>query len=66
MGASSLRAPPFFFSKPADAVVANGSAVPFPPRTSDLHHEIELVVALGVGREIFGYAVGNDLTRRDG
>lgn len=65
MGTSDLRAPPFFFSKPADAVVPNGSAVPFPSRTSDLHHEIELVVALGAGREIFGYAVGNDLTRRD-
>jgi fumarylpyruvate hydrolase len=65
MGASNLRAPPFFFSKPADAVVPNGSAVPFPSRTSDLHHEIELVVALGAGQEIFGYAVGNDLTRRD-
>ena len=65
MGASDLRAPPFFFSKPADAVMANGSAVPFPRRTSDLHHEIELVVAIGAGREIFGYAVGNDLTRRD-
>ena len=65
MGASDVRAPPFFFSKPADAVVANGSAVPMPPRTSDLHHEIELVVALGADRNIFGYAVGNDLTRRD-
>jgi fumarylpyruvate hydrolase len=65
MGASDLRAPPFFFSKPADAIMANGSAVPFPPRTADLHHEIELVVALGAGWEIFGYAVGNDLTRRD-
>lgn len=65
MGATDLRAPPFFFSKPADAVMANGSAVPFPSRTSELHHEIELVVALGSGREIFGYAVGNDLTRRD-
>ena len=65
MGASDVRAPPFFFTKPADAVVANGSAVPIPPRTSDLHHEIELVVALGTERQIFGYAVGNDLTRRD-
>ena len=65
MGAADVRAPPFFFSKPADAVVANGSAVPMPPRTSDLHHEIELVAALGANRDIFGYAVGNDLTRRD-
>ena len=41
------------------------SVVPFPSRTTDLHHEIELVVALGEKREVFGYAVGNDLTRRD-
>jgi fumarylpyruvate hydrolase len=69
------RAPPFFFTKPADAVVASGAAVPYPPRTLNLHHEIELVVALGRGgREVlvgdalalvFGYSVGNDLTRRD-
>jgi len=69
------RAPPFFFSKPADAVMSNGSAVPYPPRTLNLHHEIELVVALGKGGRdvlvgdalelVFGYAVGNDLTRRD-
>ncbi len=65
MGASDLRAPPFFFAKPADAVVESGSVVPFPSRTADLHHEIELVVALGEKREVFGYAVGNDLTRRD-
>ena len=65
MGATDLRAPPFFFTKPADAVVASGSVVPFPSRTSDLHHEVELVAALGEGGAIFGYAVGNDLTRRD-
>jgi fumarylpyruvate hydrolase len=65
MGASDVRAPPFFFTKPADAVIESGAAVPFPTRTSDLHHEIELVVALGAGARIFGYAVGNDLTRRD-
>jgi fumarylpyruvate hydrolase len=65
MGATDLRAPPFFFTKPADAVVASGSVVPFPSRTSDLHHEVELVAALGDGGRIFGYAVGNDLTRRD-
>jgi fumarylpyruvate hydrolase len=65
MGASELRAPPFFFTKPADAVVASGAVVSYPRRTADLHHEIELVVALGAGSEIFGYAVGNDLTRRD-
>ena len=75
MGSDPEREPPCFFSKPADAVVPNGAAVPYPPRTSNLHHEIELVVAIGsAGRNIalgaaldhvFGYAVGNDLTRRD-
>jgi fumarylpyruvate hydrolase len=66
---------PFFFSKPADAVVASGRRLPFPVRTADLHHEVELVVALREGGAdisvadaptlIFGYAVGIDLTRRD-
>jgi fumarylpyruvate hydrolase len=65
MGATDVRAPPFFFTKPADAVIESGAVVPFPGRTSDLHHEIELVVALGADARIFGYAVGNDLTRRD-
>jgi fumarylpyruvate hydrolase len=65
MGATDLKAPPFFFTKPAEAVVASGSVVPFPGRTTDLHHEIELVVALASAREIFGYAAGIDLTRRD-
>ena len=75
MGMGGDRAPPFFFTKPADAVVASGSAVPYPPRTGNLHHEIELVVALAAGgrniaadaapARVFGYAVGNDLTRRD-
>jgi fumarylpyruvate hydrolase len=69
------REPPVFFTKPADAVVANDEAIPYPPRTANLHHEIELVVALGRGgrnihkdhalEHVFGYAVGNDLTRRD-
>jgi fumarylpyruvate hydrolase len=75
MGSDPKSEPPVFFTKPADAVVANGAAVPYPPRTSNFHHEIELVIALGrAGRNIavaaalehvFGYAVGNDLTRRD-
>lgn len=59
------RDPPFFFSKPADAVVPPGADAPYPTATSDLHHEIELVVALGEGGSIFGFAVGVDLTRRD-
>jgi fumarylpyruvate hydrolase len=69
------RAPPFFFAKPADALVPDGSIVPYPPLTKDLHFEVELVVALkGGGRNIdpaqatdliYGYGVGIDLTRRD-
>lgn len=75
MGGDPTREPPIFFSKPADALVAEGSAVAYPPQTADLHHEVELVVALhrggaNIGAEqalqhVFGYAVGNDLTRRD-
>jgi fumarylpyruvate hydrolase len=75
MGFGDVRAPPFFFTKPADAVIASGGDVPFPTRTANLHHEIELVVALGKGGRdmmeeaakdlIYGYAVGVDLTRRD-
>src|SRR5262245_13544786 len=45
------REPPFFFTKPADAIVANGETVPFPQRTSNFHHEAELVIALGSGGE---------------
>jgi fumarylpyruvate hydrolase len=59
------RDPPFFFSKPADAVVPPGQNAPYPSATSNLHHEIELVVAIGEGGSIFGYAAGVDLTRRD-
>lgn len=75
MGVDPAREPPFFFCKPADALVLPGAVAAYPPRTTDLHHEIELVVAIGrAGRNvsvaeapsrIFGYAVGNDLTRRD-
>ncbi|MGI8841533.1 MAG: fumarylacetoacetate hydrolase family protein [Caulobacteraceae bacterium] len=69
------RDPPFFFAKPADAVVPLGGAIPYPSATADFHHEVELVVALGAGGAdiavgdalalVFGYAVGVDLTRRD-
>ncbi len=73
------REPPFFFLKPADAVlpVADGAVgeMAYPSLTGNLHHEIELVVAIGVGgrdisaadalRHIWGYAVGLDMTRRD-
>ncbi len=64
MGASD-REPPFFFMKPASAVLPGGGTLPYPPQTNDLHHEIELVVALGEGGSVFGYGVGLDLTRRD-
>jgi fumarylpyruvate hydrolase len=75
MGNDPKRDLPFFFSKPADAVVASGARLPFPMMTSELHHEVELVVALDRGganisaadaaSTIFGHAVGIDLTRRD-
>jgi fumarylpyruvate hydrolase len=75
MGHDPKKELPFFFSKPADAVIGSGRALPYPPRTEDLHHEVELVVALGWGgvnvgstdaaSMIFGHAVGIDLTRRD-
>ncbi|MFT4134008.1 fumarylacetoacetate hydrolase family protein [Labrys sp. (in: a-proteobacteria)] len=74
MGADPTREPPFFFAKPADAVNPGG-LLPFPSQTSDLHHEIELVVAIGRGGRdisveraldhVYGYAVGLDMTRRD-
>ena len=75
MGHDPEREPPFFFSKPADAIVPGGGDVAYPPQTANLQHEVELVVALAHGGRdipvsaaagaIFGYAVGFDLTRRD-
>jgi fumarylpyruvate hydrolase len=75
MGADPKSEPPVFFAKPADAVVANNARIPYPSRTNNFHHEIELVVAIGKGgrniaaaqalEHVYGYAVGNDLTRRD-
>jgi fumarylpyruvate hydrolase len=74
MGADPDREPPFFFGKPADAVMPGGD-IAYPPATSNLHHEVELVVALSRGGRdipvaealacVYGYAVGIDLTRRD-
>jgi fumarylpyruvate hydrolase len=74
-GRDPQRAPPVFFMKPADAVVDNDAAVPYPPATANFHYEIELVVALASGGRdiapqealgrVYGYAAGNDLTRRD-
>ncbi|CAB3673870.1 5-carboxymethyl-2-hydroxymuconate isomerase [Achromobacter piechaudii] len=79
MGFDPDREPPFFFCKPADAVVpvADGQtlSLPYPPETANLHYEIELVAAIGKGGEriavddalqhVWGYAVGLDMTRRD-
>ncbi|CAG2135250.1 Fumarylpyruvate hydrolase [Cupriavidus campinensis] len=75
MGKDPDREPPFFFTKPADAVVPAEGTVSYPPLTENLHHEIELVVAIGKGGAnvtpaqaldlVWGYAVGVDLTRRD-
>jgi len=75
MGMAVDRGTPVFFCKPADAVVADGTTIPYPPKTADLHHEVEMVVALQSGgvniaatdalRHVFGYGVGLDLTRRD-
>lgn len=75
MGSDPDRDPPFFFAKPTDAIVQNGDPIPYPSGTKNLHHEIELVVAIGkAGSKIsveqaldhvYGYAVGLDMTRRD-
>ena len=75
MGGDPARTPPIFFTKPADAVLADGADLPYPPGTENLHYEAELVVALGLGgcniapadalAHVYGYAVGNDFTRRD-
>src|SRR5918912_727867 len=75
MGHDPDREPPFFFMKPPDAIVQNGATIPYPQMTHDLHHEIEMVVAIGKGGadipvekaldHVFGYAVGLDMTRRD-
>ena len=75
MGGDPTRTPPIFFTKPADAVLADGADMPYPPGTENLHYEAELVVAIGVGGcniepaaaldHVYGYAIGNDWTRRD-
>ena len=75
MGFDPDREPPFFFTKPRDAIVAEGGAVPYPPATENLHYEMELVVAIGTaGKDIaeadalnhvYGYGAGLDMTRRD-
>ncbi|HKX44600.1 MAG TPA: fumarylacetoacetate hydrolase family protein [Burkholderiaceae bacterium] len=77
MGKDPDREPPFFFMKPANAVVdaQRPVEIPYPPKTKNYHHEIELIVAIGKGganiaaadalRHVYGYAVGLDMTRRD-
>ncbi len=75
MGSDPDKAPPFFFSKPASAIAQSGTRLIFPSRTQNLHHEAELVVAIGATAQniapdqafdtIWGVAAGNDLTRRD-
>jgi fumarylpyruvate hydrolase len=75
MGAVPDRAQPVFFMKPNDAIVPDGGDVAYPPATSDLHHEVEMIVGLASGgrdipvdralEHVFGYGVGLDLTRRD-
>lgn len=75
MGKDPERDPPFFFTKPADAVVDTGETIAYPAQTENFHYEAELIVAIGKGgrniteadslSHVWGYAVGNDLTRRD-
>ena len=75
MGHDPSREAPFFFQKNADSLVLDGATFPYPSKSKDVHHEIELVVALGSGgvdiapadalAHVFGYAVGLDMTRRD-
>jgi fumarylpyruvate hydrolase len=75
MGSDPTREPPFYFTKPADSVVVGGADMPYPPATKSLHHEMELVVAIGEGgadiaaadalRHVWGYCAGLDMTRRD-
>src|SRR6195952_5322899 len=75
MGGDPNREPPFFFMKPADALLTGGADMPYPQATEDMHHETELVVAIGTGgsaiaeadalAHVWGYGVGLDMTRRD-
>lgn len=75
MGGDPRQTPPVFFAKPADAILVGDVDFPYPPRSRNVHHEVELVVAIGRGgraiaradalQHVYGYAVGNDWTRRD-
>ncbi len=75
MGSDPTREPPFYFAKPADALVINDADMPYPSMSKSLHHEMELVVAIGTGgsdisvahalKHVWGYCSGLDMTRRD-
>jgi fumarylpyruvate hydrolase len=75
MGSDPDREPPFFFTKPADALVTGDADMPYPTMSRELHHEMELVVGIGTGgadietadalKHVWGYAAGLDMTRRD-
>ena len=75
MGHDPNKEPPFFFMKPSTAIVTDGGDFPYPSQTKDVHHEMEMVVAIGKGgsnipsakalEHIYGYGVGLDMTRRD-
>ena len=75
MGHDPDREPPFFFMKPASAIVTDGANMQYPSLSNDVHHEIEMVVAIGKGganiaadkalEHVYGYGVGLDMTRRD-
>jgi fumarylpyruvate hydrolase len=75
MGSDPTREPPFYFAKPADALLTGGADMPYPPASKSLHHEMELVVAIGTGgknisvadalKHVWGWCAGLDMTRRD-
>ena len=75
MGHDPNKEPPFFFMKPSTAIVTDGGDFPYPSQTKDVHHEMEMVVAIGKGgsnipsakalEHVYGYGVGLDMTRRD-
>lgn len=75
MGGKADRDPPIFFQKPTDAIALSGTTIPYPPKTGNYHHEVELVMAVGKGGRniseadaldhVWGYGVGLDMTRRD-
>ena len=75
MGSDPTREPPFYFAKPADSLVIDGADMPYPVASKNLHHEMELVVAIGTGgsdiaqadalKHVWGWCAGLDMTRRD-